>query len=373
MSRPRGQDGWVEQLRGGRWKAHWYVYERVEDRGASGDVRRHRSKTLGRMTKGEATAELRKIIARECGSVGAPAINGDSRATFAWFWVHRFEPLCDWSNKTKGHMEWLFTKHIEPRWGTIALADIDGIAVSDWLKGLAEKYSESLVKRCRTYLKAALGEAVEEDFLRKNPMRRVGLPKLRKPSRPVAAIEQLQAVRRSLKENAQERDVVMFDVLVLTGMRPCEMLALRWEHFREGELYICQAYVETELKETKTDESENWVAIPQKLSIEISRWKKRCPTTDWMFPNLSGRPYNLRNWRKRVFRPAAAKAGVQMDLRTLRRTWATLAHDQGAGMKSVQAQLRHASSATTNDVYVQPVPETVRSVVEGVAKRYFLR
>lgn len=367
MARPRGQDGYVESLSGGRWKAHWYVYESIE----GGDYRRHRSKTLNKMTKSEATKILRDIIARECGAIGAPTINGNSQVTFSWFWVNKFVPLCKWSKHTKASMSSLFRNHIEPRFGATPIADIDGPSIATWLNELAAKYSESLVKDARTYMNAAFVEAVEDDWLRKNPMRRVSLPELREPERPVATFEQLKALRQALKDTASLRDVVMFDCLCLTGMRPCEMLAMKWEHFRETEMFISQSFVDGEMKNTKTRGSKAWVAIPKKLSREIAAWKKQCNSERWMFPNAQGKPMRLDSWRRRFFRPAANAAGVEIDIRALRRSWATWAHDTGANLKAVQAQLRHASVATTGNVYVQAVDKAVRSAVDGVAKKYF--
>lgn len=348
----------------------------VQDGNAAGEVRRHRSKVLGKMTKGEATKHLRAIIDRECGGPGAAPITGDSYATFSWWWTKRYVPLCTWSKHTRANMDSLFRNHIEPRWGPIALADIAGVDVAAWLQELADEYSESLVTDCRTYLKAALQEAVEEDYLRKNPMRRVGLPEMREPSRPVVAMTQLKKLRAAIKTIGTLRDVVMFDVLVLTGVRPSEMLALRWEHYRRGAdraLFIRQAFVAGELRKTKTKDSRNWVAIPAKLSREIDRYaaSEDAWSSEWMFVSGALKPMSLDNWRKRVFAPAAAAAGVTVDLRTLRRSWATWAHEQGSSMKAVQAQLRHSSVTTTGDVYVQAVPKSVRDAVEGVAKKYF--
>jgi hypothetical protein len=37
-------------------------------------------------------------------------------------------------------------------------------------------------------------------------------------------------------------------------------------------------------------------------------------------------------------------------------------------MKDVQAHLRHSNIATTADVYTQPVPESVRKLVNAVAQ-----
>jgi integrase len=50
----------------------------------------------------------------------------------------------------------------------------------------------------------------------------------------------------------------------------------------------------------------------------------------------------------------------------MRRTFATLANEAGGDLKDIQAQMRHARSATTADIYVQPIPRSVRESVEAL-------
>ena len=55
-----------------------------------------------------------------------------------------------------------------------------------------------------------------------------------------------------------------------------------------------------------------------------------------------------------------------MNCQILRRSFATLASDSGAHLKDIQTQLRHSKTATTADIYVQPIPLSVRAAVEAL-------
>jgi integrase len=60
----------------------------------------------------------------------------------------------------------------------------------------------------------------------------------------------------------------------------------------------------------------------------------------------------LRNFRRRVFDPAAHAAGLDgLTPHELRHTAASLAVSAGANVKAVQRMLGHASAAMTLDVY----------------------
>jgi integrase len=50
----------------------------------------------------------------------------------------------------------------------------------------------------------------------------------------------------------------------------------------------------------------------------------------------------------------------------MRRTFATLANEAGGDLKDIQAQMRHSRSATTADIYVQPIASSVRRSVEAL-------
>jgi hypothetical protein len=88
--------------------------------------------------------------------------------------------------------------------------------------------------------------------------------------------------------------------------------------------------------------------------------------TDFIFPSANGSPIHSENWRKRTLAPAAARAGVRCTYQIIRRTVTTLSIDGGVSVKAVQAQLRHAHSQTTMDVYAQIVTEGQRAAAERI-------
>ena len=79
-------------------------------------------------------------------------------------------------------------------------------------------------------------------------------------------------------------------------------------------------------------------------------------------------PIDYHNWVNRNLKPAADKLGVRVNCQIMRRTFATLANEAGGDLKDIQAQMRHARSATTADIYIQPIPRSVRESVEALDK-----
>jgi hypothetical protein len=64
--------------------------------------------------------------------------------------------------------------HILPKFGETDLRDLTRFELHSHLNQLAKKYSESVVRKARTWLKAAIEEATDQDFLLKNPAKKFG-------------------------------------------------------------------------------------------------------------------------------------------------------------------------------------------------------
>jgi integrase len=76
------------------------------------------------------------------------------------------------------------------------------------------------------------------------------------------------------------------------------------------------------------------------------------PAGDPLLLSPTGRRVIARNWRERVFRPAADRAGLgPVRVHDLRHTAASLAIAAGADVKTVQAMLGHRSAVMTLDLY----------------------
>ena len=73
---------------------------------------------------------------------------------------------------------------------------------------------------------------------------------------------------------------------------------------------------------------------------------------DLLFSSPNGEPIRLANWRRRVWDPAVAAAGLTgLTPHDLRHTAASLAIASGASVKHVQRMLGHKDAAMTLNVY----------------------
>jgi integrase len=119
----------------------------------------------------------------------------------------------------------------------------------------------------------------------------------------------------------------------------------------------------------KTRKSLTVIHIPRNLADELQRWRDECPDSSleaFMFANQVGGFLDTDNFRKRVLHKLARDLKLpKLTFQVIRRTIATLAQKKGT-VKDVQGLMRHSRTATTTDVYMQEIPESVQSTINSI-------
>ena len=368
MSRTKHQRGSVE-LTGTRvkkWRGQFRVYVQQPD--GLEKVRR-RKVVLGlksEMTKTEARRRLAEIIQRE---IGTAEVKQDDSVTFKWFWQNRFLPMYErrWRPKTASELKYFFDGRILPLIGLTALGDITRFHLQKHLNDLAEaRASNSVVRKFRTWVKAVLDEAVEQQFLERNAARKLIIPETRPICKRFLRLEEVCTLLRAL---VQPRDRLIMRLFVLCALRRGELFALRWNDWRGNRLRVDEAIVGGKIGPTKTRGSTAEVVVPKSLQMELECWRVACGDVkpdDFIFSSSRGTPLDGHNYLRRFLKPVAEKIGIPgLTFQALRRTFATLIQRKGS-VKDVQAQLRHADAATTLGIYMQSIPDSVAEAVEAL-------
>ncbi|MGH9619153.1 MAG: tyrosine-type recombinase/integrase, partial [Bryobacteraceae bacterium] len=332
--------------------------------------RSHRSAILGlrsELKKWEAEGKLRDIIRRETGAAGTA--RPDDRVTFAWFWTNRFLPMKSWRVSTKLAAISIMDRHVLPRFGSAKLREINRFDLQTFLNEIAQKYSRSLVHKARVWTGAVLEEAVEQEYLGKNPARKLVMPHTRAICKRFLTPEEYRQLLGTL---AGERDRLILRLFVLCALRPGELFALRWRCFQIDHLRVEEAIYRGNIGEPKTLASAAIVSLPKSLTDDLAAWYERCSrpeSTSFIFPSRNGTPLDSHNYLQRFLAPTAAKAGIPaLTFQALRRTFATHFHRVGT-VKDQQTQMRHSQASTSVNVYTQVVTESLRQAIERLDEK----
>jgi integrase len=205
-------------------------------------VRKQRDKWVVRVDGIDTTTgkhrprQLGTYPSQRSAQAAARAVRADDRSTergtVSWLVRRYVASRTDITVKAQQQYEWAIP-HIEEGLGAIQLSLLDRDDVARWIDGLAAegKLGRRSIQICRTVLRAALAEAVEEGLIPRSPAARVGMPRtVAKETKPKEAVAwDANEVDRFLEATADHRWAVAFRVNVLYGLRRSEVLALRWD------------------------------------------------------------------------------------------------------------------------------------------------
>jgi len=334
--------------------------------------------TKSEMTKHQAHDSLDVIIAQKTGGTTQPRAD-EHIAALGWFTRNRFFPLREgstWKEGTASNRKSAIRQDILAKFGDVPMEQIDKFMLQTHLNGLARTLSAGRVMHARFYLKAIFEEAIDQEFVKKNPARKLILPKeLRPVDKTTLTWDQLRLVLASVAL----RDRILLILDMTETFRPIELFALRWGGFDMDArtLTVSQTAYRGKLRDFgKTKKSLRTVYLPDGLANELWLWKQECADASpeaFIFPNSRRRNgaakngfIRTNNYRARVLKKLARELGLaKLNFQVLRRTIATLAQTKGS-VKDVQGILGHSKADTTVNVYMQPIEESVKQTLEAI-------
>jgi integrase len=263
------------------------------------------------------------------------------------------------------------------------LSKLDKFTLQMHLNSLAEKHSHSVCQKFRVHMSAILEEAVEQDLIVKNPVRKLAIPQTRETCKRFLSTEEIS----DLIAAASPRDRLILLMFLVLGLRPGELFALRRNDVAGHQIMIDEsASWRLELARPKTIASRASVWLPDKLAVELSEWMDALDDRDpeaFLFATSRGTPISHNNFLRRNIKrivEAVLKARNEARIDTpkgylsgvnhqaFRRTCATWAQQEGT-VRDVQAMLRHSNPTMTAGTYMQAIPESVQRAVEALDER----
>lgn len=245
----------------------------------------------------------------------------------------------------------------------------------------AEGRAASTVRQNYTILRAILDTAVRDELLGRNPALAITRPRLE--SSEAAYLTPAQ-VRALLKAAEVSRYATLFALLVNTGLRRGEALALRWPDVDLDKQVLrvrgTLARVNGTLvvTSTKTEKSRRTVPLSgasvtlleqvrSRQRHERLRAGSQWTATPFVFTTELGEPCDPRN-ALRALKVAAERAKLdQVGLHTLRHSAASVMLTNGVPLKVVSDVLGHSGIAITADVYGHVSPDVSRGALTALS------
>lgn len=354
--RRRYQEGSLKKV-DGKWIAQWW-----ED----GHRRKRTFGSVSSMPKAEARKELDAILAPINNRAESPSPN----RKWGEFVKNTYLPFYrrKWKRSTARSNEHRLQFHLEPIYGERTLGSFNREELQTMLDGKAASgLSYSIVAHLRWDLRQILRMAVSEGYILRNPAELLFIPRdAKRPEHTAMTREEVQRCFAVLEQ--RERLILKF--AILAGLRPGEILGLKWSHLTPTHADIRQRVYRGEIDSPKTSNSIRKAALSAGLVAEIEAWREVSIDSNpdaWVFPSETGKtPVSMENlWRRSIGPRLDAVHLGWLDFHVMRRTHSTLMNEIHDDPKLVADQLGHTVDVNQN-VYTRASVARRKSAVDAL-------
>jgi integrase len=334
---------------------------------------RHTSKTC-KLVRQLATEFMAEVNAQS-----AP-VNPVNDQTVCEFWQKTYLPFITENKKfsTVHGYEQIWNQHLAAHFGTTPLQDYRTASGSLFLTTLAKTLGRHTVQHIRSLASGIFSHAVNVGLIDSNPWHDVKvLGKTIEPGETAHyTLEEAENVISALVEHVDCQLIVALAFFV--GLRPGEIQAVRWEDFETAPdangirwVHIRRAAARNVVGETKTRGSVASLPLVAPVLVLLALWweRKNRPTEGWVFPNLKGKPVDLRSVVDRKIVPTLKAKNIQWKtLYAGRRGAATILTQLTGNALAAKELLRHKNIAVTTDKYVKRIPEALLAGIKLLEK-----
>lgn len=277
-----------------------------------------------------------------------------------------------------------YKNHIEPVFGNTKVKDINTPRLTQFVQSL--KLQPETVRKVYVISQSIFHRGVEQGFIRDTPCRNVILPKKRnKKKKPVLDEEQTKQFMLLIDEKKCDPDIKrILKVLLFTGMRCGECLALSWEDINFDDMTISIEHNLADvggkhwLTTPKTESSIPTIGMSEALAAIFKEQKQyqeqliEVLGDDFAHPEMVFTSANG-NYRDRSSLGTSFRRFLKgtdfefLTLHSLRHCNATLLLNSGVDLKIVSDHLGHCDIGVTANIYADVLKSSKAKVANLIS------
>lgn len=242
-------------------------------------------------------------------------------------------------------------KRINAYFNTTPVRNITPKDISVFFQKMSlQKYSHKTISNHKLIINLVLTHAVLENDIEINPCISVSIPKGERNIRSAASSRDEQIIK-----NATHLWLFPF-VALMTGMRKGELLALQWSDidFENNIISVTKSiYFEGDKPFIKKPKTKTGIRkIPLLAPLKEILLTKAGKPKEYIFSDDKKTPLTSRRFRT-LFEKYQQQTGITCTPHQLRHSFATIAFECGAEIKTIQEILGHKHYSTTMDIYTE--------------------
>ena len=253
---------------------------------------------------------------------------------------------------------------------------------ADQIQALYNSYKDDLspasVYKIHKLLQASFKKAMITHKISRNPMDAVEPPKVTQEEVSIFSFTELLRLFRTLRKKEWQHYYTFFHLLLVTGMRIGELLALRFEdiNFEDREIHVCRTKIGrtgNETNEPKTKAGNRFIPILYDKTLDRIRKLRQegnlTRLSGYLFQTRYGNSLNYNNTR-RDWVKICNDAGIELKhIHAFRHTFATAALARGIPVLEVSRILGHSEATTTLNMYGHSMPGYNKRLIEEFQRK----
>jgi len=265
--------------------------------------------------------------------------------------------------------------HLYPNFGHIAIQDLTGTTVREWVKTLG--CQRKTIINIMTPLKAIVRRALSDNYIKTNPLDQVEVDDILKKEQKRSRFKMDPFDRdevRAILEIAEGQIKNLYQFAFFTGLRPSELMGLRWCNvdWIHNTIYIEETIVDKKTKGPKTEAGFRRVMLlpPARQALDHQK-----PFTLLEGQHVFHNPRTGKAWessqqlRRTAWMYLLKRAGVRYrNPYQTRHTYASMLISNGEEPMWVSQQMGHASLQVTLRRYTAWMPN--KDAVGGYKTRH---
>ncbi|MCT8136468.1 site-specific integrase [Anaerobacillus sp. CMMVII] len=294
---------------------------------------------------------------------------------------------------TKKALQSKFKKHILPRFGKLKIKEITNLYCQKMINEIAQQIKS--VNDIKIQANQVFKYALKMELITKNPLAYVSIPRSAKEmlsddnedtARTYWRKDEIKQFLKICKLELLLRDYALFHLLIYTGARKGELLALTWNDidFKNATIRFSKTLTHIDgnfiTQTSKTKVSKRLISIDDKSLTLLKKLRTsqletilatKCAFDDnnMVFTRDDGTPMRLAYPNEKLDILIKKYTLHRITIHGLRHTHASLLFEAGAGIKEVQERLGHSDIQMTMNIYTH-VTDTVKEQTAEKFQRY---
>lgn len=259
------------------------------------------------------------------------------------------------SSTTVSEYTSVLKQHFRPLFGGRPIREITYEDLALFMAGIKFESSKTF-NNCMTPLRGVFAYALKTKKIKVDPTKDIGSRRNQKPAPDPLELDEVELIIGKILERHGEQAHNDFEFSFFTGVRPSELIALRWSHidFRRETVRIEAARVRSKDKDTKTHKARDVDLNERALNALLRQKKHTFMVGEHVFVNpFTGRLYADTSIRvEKIWRPALKALGIRnRDARQTRHTFATICLMAGMNPAYIARQMGHENAKMFFEVY----------------------